>query len=241
MDTSRVTKPIDSAPSATNGNPTNANKTKDDGDENALNKNYGKNESKNEFSDDDDDDQWTLRPIIVECKHRMAKAQIPPPLYDQIQTCLYCHMYDVEEADLIQVIRRRSSRDNSGQKEETSYHGISKECTETDSNGAQKCKNHIEITISRISLHDPLHNHQHHWTATILPRLASYVDAVYNVRKDDGKRYRLLMALMQCQEEETMQENRGKHSEKDAWDVLWDECPWLLHCDTAYGRPIRRF
>lgn len=40
------------------------------------------------FSDDDDtnNEQWTIRPIIVECKHRMSQAKVPPPLYDQIQT-----------------------------------------------------------------------------------------------------------------------------------------------------------
>ena len=42
---------------------------------------------------DDEEDQWSLKPIIVECKHRMNEAKVPPPLYDQIQTCLYCHMY----------------------------------------------------------------------------------------------------------------------------------------------------
>ena len=42
---------------------------------------------------DDEEDQWIIKPIIVECKHRMNEAKVPPPLYDQIQTCLYCHMY----------------------------------------------------------------------------------------------------------------------------------------------------
>ena len=39
----------------------------------------------------------------------MAEAKLPPPLYDQIQSCLYCHIYGVEETDLIQVSRRKSS------------------------------------------------------------------------------------------------------------------------------------
>jgi hypothetical protein len=56
---------------------------------------------------DDGEDNWTLRPIIVECKHRMNEAKVPPPLYDQIQTCLYCRMYNVEDADLVQVVRRK--------------------------------------------------------------------------------------------------------------------------------------
>ncbi|KAL7466448.1 hypothetical protein ACHAXS_006747 [Conticribra weissflogii] len=173
---------------------------------------------------DEDIEQWSLRPIIVECKHRMTKAHNPPPLYDQIQTCVYCHMYGVEEADLIQVVRRQchdKSRDNGNRTDEQQ----------------------MEITISRICLNDPIHNHQHHWTATLLPRIASFVDAVYNIRRDDGKRFRLLMAMAQCEmgveylgtnigEEEDKIEN----AEKESWKILWEECPWLLHCDTAFDR-----
>ena len=157
----------------------------------------------------------TLRPIIVECKHRMKKASIPPPLYDQIQTCIYCQMHETEDADLIQVVRNNAKPD------------VKKAGTNTDEDNNQ----HIEITISRISLNDPIHNHKYHWTATILPRLASFVDAVYTVRKDDTSRYRMLMALVAYQDERA-----GASEEKNAWQVIWDLCPWLKHCDTAFGR-----
>ncbi|KAL7519973.1 hypothetical protein ACHAWX_004725 [Stephanocyclus meneghinianus] len=166
----------------------------------------------------DDECIITLRPIVVECKHRMKKALIPPPLYDQIQTCLYCQMYEVEEADLIQVVRHQNV--------------VEHKLKSTDTNESNHDnKNHIEISIFRISLDDPIHNHKHHWNATILPRLASFVDAVYNVRKDDTKRYRLLTALATQQDE-----HADAAAEEEAWKVLWEECPWLVHCDTSFGR-----
>jgi hypothetical protein len=174
------------------------------------------NDTHNEFSDNDN---LILRPIVVECKHRMKRAQVPPPLYDQIQTCLYCQMYEVDEADLIQVVRHQHA--------EPELKADGKEGIKTNGNDNK----HIEIIISRISLNDPIHNHQYHWNATLLPRLASFVNAVYSIRKDDTKRYRLLMALCMCQDE-----HDNAASEKEAWSVLWQECPWLVHCDTSFGR-----
>jgi hypothetical protein len=171
-------------------------------------------DTNDDFADDDCD--ITLRPIIVECKHRMKKATIPPPLYDQIQTCMYCQMHETEEADLIQVVRKQSKRPELKADEKQ---------FDTDDN------QHIEITISRISLNDPIHNHKYHWTATLLPRLASFVDAVYSIRKDDTKRYRMIMALVNYQDE-----NADAAAETEAWSILWNECPWLKHCDTSYGR-----
>mmetsp|Transcript_24134 Transcript_24134/g.36576 ORF Transcript_24134/g.36576 Transcript_24134/m.36576 type:complete len:146 (+) Transcript_24134:1-438(+) len=105
-----------------------------------------------------------------------------------------------------------------------------------DNNKEKKKKedSNIQITISRVSLHDPIHNHQHHWNQTLLPRLASFVDAVYNVRKDDGKRFRLLMALVK------EQNYNSESNEAEAWKVLWDEMPWLRSCDTSFGRRGRR-
>ena len=178
---------------------------------------------------DDEEDNWTLRPIIVECKHRMNEAKVPPPLYDQIQTCLYCHMYNVEDADLVQVVRRKNKpkkKENDALRNET----------EDEKVGNGKCRTRstteeTNITITRVSLSDPIYNHNHHWHATLLPRLASFADAVYNVRKDDGKRYRLLMA---------QSEDVSDDAEEDSWRLLWEECPWLRHCDTAFANR-RRF
>ena len=182
---------------------------------------------------DDEDNQWALRPIVVECKHRMNDAKVPPPIYDQIQTCLYCHMYKVEEADLIQVVRRK------GKCEEKENDAAVKSNGDNDENVKSKSKpeskEDINITITRVSLNDPIHNHNHHWTATLLPRIASFVDAVYNVRRDDGKRYRLIMALVRSQ-----QEDSNDAAEKEAWKLLFEECPWLMHCDTSFGKR-RRF
>ena len=178
---------------------------------------------------DDEEDNWTLRPIIVECKHRMKEAKVPPPLYDQIQTCLYCHMYNVEDADLVQVVRRKNKR----KEEENDALGNE---TEDEKAGNGKCKTRSTteetiITVTRVSLNDPIYNHNHHWHATLLPRLASFADAVYNVRKDDGKRYRLLMA---------QSEGVSDDAEEESWRLLWEECPWLRHCDTAFAKR-RRF
>lgn len=177
-------------------------------------------ESTNERSQNDefsDVCNLILRPIIVECKHRMKKATIPPPLYDQIQTCIYCQMHETEEADLIQVVRNQTAKPDSNA-----------DAKEPD---AIRNNQHVEITISRISLNDPIHNHKYHWTATLLPRLASFVDAVYTIRKDDTKRYRMLMAMVTYQNEDA-----DAAAEKEAWSLLWNECPWLKHCDTAFGR-----
>ncbi|KAI2489471.1 hypothetical protein MHU86_25111 [Fragilaria crotonensis] len=52
------------------------------------------------------DDDWKLRKVIVECKHRMRRGNATPPLYDQIQTTAYCLMYGTEVADIIQVFRK---------------------------------------------------------------------------------------------------------------------------------------
>jgi hypothetical protein len=54
-----------------------------------------------------DNDIWEMREVLVECKHRMKRAIVPPPIYDQIQATVYSLMYGVEEADIVQVVRRR--------------------------------------------------------------------------------------------------------------------------------------
>lgn len=52
-----------------------------------------------------DDDSWVLRKVIVECKHRMHRIQPIPPIYEQIQTIVYCLMYEIDDADIVQVLR----------------------------------------------------------------------------------------------------------------------------------------
>lgn len=186
-------------------------------------------------------------------------------------------MYNVEEADLIQVVRRdkkqstgiataaaaggggkntmpavaknevgaKTGKENDWPIQKSNGGTMSKVDNNNNNDSSsskdntmreKKEENNVQITISRISLHDPIHNHQHHWNETLLPRLASFVDAVYNVRKDDGKRYRLLMALVQ---EQNLYDDDAE-SNVEAWKVLWDEMPWLRDCDTAFWRRGKR-
>ena len=181
---------------------------------------------------DNEEGQWSIRPIVVECKHRMKKAMVPPPIYDQIQTSIYCHMYNVEDADLIQVVRRERKSKKVKNVDAQENHSIKNdgECKSIAKNTTQDSGDHIDITVTRVSLNDPIYEHRHHWETTLLPRLASFVDAVYSVRKDDGKRYRLLMALIRSQHLGTSHDG----GEEEAWRVLWDECRWIRDCDTAY-------
>ena len=84
----------------------------------------------------------------------------------------------------------------------------------------------LTIQADRISLDDPILQHRKNWHDVILPRLCSFADAVYAIRKDDGKRYRLLIACSDALGE----------LEQDAWLLLHEECPWMRDCDTAFFR-----
>ena len=64
-----------------------------------------------EMVPDGDDDNWCLKPLLVEVKHRVGRLQVPPPFYDQLQACTYCLMLGVDAADLVQCVR--SSRSES--------------------------------------------------------------------------------------------------------------------------------
>ena len=143
--------------------------------------------------------------------------------------------HSVEEADLIQVVRRKGKceeKENDVTVKSIDEKSDDKVKSEETTSGSTK--QDIDITITRVSLTDPVHNHNHHWKATLLPRLASFVDAVYNIRKDDGKRYRLLMNLVQTQHEES-----SDSAEREVWQILFEECPWLIHCDTSFGKKKR--
>lgn len=157
----------------------------------------------------DDDDEWKLRQVVIECKHRMKTLHSrlttpinPPPLYDQIQAVVYCLMYETTEADIIEVFRSHTD-----------------ECNNTNDNRSHR----IDIATSRITLYDPIHRHGEHWKSVILPRLREFVEAVYTIRSDDGKRYQLLSSLASMDED-------------IPWKIIIDECPWLKDCDTAYYR-----
>lgn len=161
---------------------------------------------------DNPDDYWKLRQVVIECKHRMSsncRARVAPPLYDQIQAVVYCLMYQTSEADLVEVFRT-----------------VDKKCQNNKQKDAQKSEievQKVEIVASRVSLDDPLNRHGENWELFILPRLRSFVDAVYNIRSDDDKRYRLLSSVANL-------------DDSDAWTMIIEECPWLKNCDTAFNR-----
>lgn len=257
------------------------------------------------------DEEWHLRQVIVECKHRMKRTFASPPLYDQIQTTTYCLMYNVDDADIVQVMRKpkpiesrkaqkteaststtvdrktndvtgRTLRDYftvkaAGAGNETSLSAPNVDSSndkdisvvETENNDLEKgqsnneagsesahvqknepaayveeidCANQtdtkqkgkiaelkpatsIEIDVKRVSLDDPLLNHRQNWNAFVLPRLRSFVEAVYRIRADDSKRYRLLAS---------MSDPTG--NQQEAWNFLHEELPWLRDCDTAFHR-----
>ena len=245
------------------------------------------------------DEDWQIRKIVVECKHRMHQAYHTPPLYDQIQTMTYCLMYETTEADIIQVVRTRKQKIKNHVKvvpakgEEnmiTQYFqspSKQKNCTEsnlcaTDSanevqysslppedettklkslpdhnnstgiapallkisvedhsyesseiskvvtNKSTSPNSVVNISVSRISLDDPIMQHRSNWEKMILPRLRSFVNAVYSVRQNDSKR----LLLLSC--------DSGDLSQSlEAWELLHQECPWLMECDTAYKREFK--
>jgi hypothetical protein len=94
-----------------------------------------------------------------------------------------------------------------------------------DTTKTEACTTSIEIDIKRVSLDDPLLQHRQNWNNVILPRLRSFVDAVYRIRSNDTKRYQLLTAM-----------SNPTGNLLDAWNILHEECPWLKDCDTAFNR-----
>jgi chaperonin cofactor prefoldin len=213
-----------------------------------------------------DEEDWELRQVIVECKHRMRRAFSTPPLYDQIQTTAYCLMYGADVADILQVIRRNSKEkgekdvrlNNKRQKLETSKATIKKDLGTSGqscldhffkqaedlnvSQGNNNIKNKkkqempkdlsdrveaIDIHVTRLTLDDDM-NHRRNWDDIVLPRLRSFVDAVYRIRADDEARKLFLLLVLQ-------EENSG-YATKVSWDMLHQECPWLRYCDTAFHR-----
>jgi hypothetical protein len=289
------------------------------------------------------DDSWVLNRVIVECKHRMSRLQVSPPLYEQIQTTAYCLMYEVQDADIVQVLRKQwkpkpkpsakkkkeenilpkvapitqffssksSEKENavkgvehqnapndvgSGNTGDTSKAkpqeladaGSAKKTTK--SHGGEEMKSDLfqvaldsanlaekpqascdtcdstkggnvlfkppvsvhcnsqqqqveestadttspvvdddvafEIGVNRVSIDDPILQHQQNWNHIILPRLRSWTDAVYTVRRCDDKRYRLLQSMIEPPDL------------AQVWQIIFEECSWLKHCDTAYHRDV---
>jgi hypothetical protein len=86
----------------------------------------------------------------------------------------------------------------------------------------------LTMQADRISLNDPIFQHGRNWHDVILPRLRSFAEAVYAIRRDDTKRYRLLIA---CSDPLGQLETQG-------WELIHEECPWLRSCDTAFNRQV---
>ena len=165
----------------------------------------------------DDDDSWILRQVIVECKHRINTLKDSPPLYEMIQTIAYCQMYDVQEADVVQVLRRERPQ-----------------LLKQQNKKARESQNTQDIKINRVSLKDPFFQHEANWNSIVLPRLRSWVEAIYSIRASDDKRYRLLSLLSSSATEKDA--SLFYQEQKDAWNLLFEECPWLVGCDTLYQR-----
>ena len=111
-------------------------------------------------------------------------------------------------------------------------HGKTKSATTaatTTSTDDSKATDTIEIVINRVSLSDSVMRHQENWVAVVLPRIRSFVEAVYRVRRDDTLRFSLLQAMAGDQQQQSLATATAA-----AWDILHSQCPWLLHCDTAF-------
>ena len=231
-------------------------------------KNENEKEHYDEFSNASDG-KWELREIVIECKHRMNKAFHPPPLYDQIQAVIYCCMYNVDQADIVQVVRRNKLKSTDDKKNEskvadqkayTKRDTTVKERTKINLNNEMKITNQqdskncfpsaanksdLDITISRISLNDPVFQHIQNFYDVILPRLRSIVDFVYETRSDDSKRYRFLFAAsgvaindydITNKSTNKSASNNDVMDDVEAWKILVEECNWLADCDTLYNR-----
>jgi len=177
---------------------------------------------------DDEQDNWDLRKVVIECKHRMKNVFAPPPIYDQIQAVIYAFMYNTTEAEIVQVLRTNKSRSQSNEsdKYEVSANESRMPVGDGMSQDALKESQPIICSSHRVSLNDSTMQHADNWQNVILPRLRSFADAVYSVRSDDHKRYRLIHAA-------SVASSTG--NEKDWWQILFNECPWLIECDTGTG------
>ena len=169
-------------------------------------------------SSENAEDEWSLRTVVIECKHRMKKAFLPPPIYDQIQAIVYCFMYNTSHAEIVQVVRESKVEQTKGRSNASKGKSDEREHLE---------KKTTKITRSRISLDDPVMKHGENWVSTILPRLRKFVEAVYSIRSSNEKRYSMIKAAATA--------GLGGDS-TEWWSILIGECPFLIDCDTAFQR-----
>jgi hypothetical protein len=152
-------------------------------------------------------------------------------------------MYEVENADIVQVLRIQDRKNEGKPKSEninlTKQHLDSKSVSKDDNEkravyskedkSSKEDNPKIMVQANRVSLDDPIMQHRQQWNQVILPRLRSFAEAVYRVRRDDDKRYRLLASL--CDPSDDDQEK--------AWKLLFTELPWLETCDTAFRNIVQ--
>ena len=113
------------------------------------------------------DGELTTTKIVVEMKNRVRRLYNPPPFYDQIQLVMYLAMTGLQEGDLVQRLGGSSSSSSSS----------------SSSGGA------AQLSIHRVAMRGI---HEKGLRDSILPRLKTYADWCYALRRDDGARYAFL-------------------------------------------------
>merc|ERR1712113_1379039 len=112
----------------------------------------------------------------------------------------------------------------------------------TSKTTARRKRTKVHIEVTRINIDDPTMQHGKNFARMVLPRLRNFVEAVYEIRKNDAKRYQLLIALSLANTPSscagTLGRNNGNdfdcddddddHGTRTAWKILHGECPWLF-------------
>lgn len=180
-------------------------------------------------------DDMTLRPVVLECKHRLRKLSPVPPLYEQLQAVIYCFLYGTDNADILQVLRTSSSKVDRSLHGSSSSHDVSRSDDKEPLQSAgsakhnigdhetheseKKSENNLEMSVYRVSLEDPVMQHRKQWESVVLPRIQDVVQTVYGLRRNDHERYQLLALL--CEDP----------TGALALPLLNKHCPWLVDCE----------
>lgn len=116
----------------------------------------------------DDEDDWTLTPIVVEVKNRMRAFRDPPPLHDQIQMAVYMKMLQLTQGDLVQCLNadRASIKVSRISLSEFPLSSRRLSCGAVANDGV------ADDDTSCDSL----------WTSVVLPRLYQYTAAIHKLR-----------------------------------------------------------
>lgn len=124
--------------------------------------------------DNDDDDvscnSFSLSRVVVECKHRMNKLLNGPRFSESIQAVVYCFMYEVDDADIVQVLRSKngtkkalltdhfetldSNNDKADVTQKDQDNKSQKNADETKENESEKAKDNIKIEEGEVSTND---------------------------------------------------------------------------------------